>query len=193
VWEKLTFSASASAGKELSKGRVIARPMIMMLNGQEGKMSFGDKVPVLTTTSTTSSTQVTVEYKDVGTNLTVTPIINPETNEISLNVDTEVSSISKWVTSGETTAPQISSRAATTSAHLKSGQSFVIGGLMSINELNNLSGIPGIMNLPILGKLFAYHSTSRTYGEVYIMITPYIVTDEINPRDLLKKVERIDN
>ena len=188
IWEKLTFSASSSASKELSKGKVIARPMVMMLNGQEGTVNFGDKVPVLSTTTTTASTQVTVEYKDVGTTLKVTPIINQETNEISMKVDAEISNISKWVTSGQTTAPQIASRHATTSAHLHSGQSFVIGGLMSVNELDNLSGIPGLMDLPLLGKLFSYHSVSKSYGEVYIMITPYIVTDNIDPKDLLRKV-----
>lgn len=188
VWEKMTFSASASASRELSKGKVIARPMVMMLNGQEGSVNFGDKVPVLSTTSTTASTQVTVDYKDIGTTLKVTPVINSETSEISMNIDAEISNISKWVTSGQTTAPQIASRHATTSAHLHSGQSFVIGGLMSVNELDNLSGIPGLMDLPILGKMFSYHSTSKTYAEVYIMITPYIVTDDINPKELLRKV-----
>jgi type II secretory pathway component GspD/PulD (secretin) len=105
-----------------------------------------------------------------------------------MKVDAEISNISKWVTSGQTTAPQIASRHATTSAHLHSGQSFVIGGLMSVNELDNLSGIPGLMDLPFLGKLFSYHSVSKSYGEVYIMITPYIVTDNIDPKDILRKV-----
>lgn len=188
VWEKLTFSASANANRELSKGKVIARPMVMMLNGQEGSVSFGDKVPVFTTSTTSTSTSVTVEYKDVGTTLKVTPVINKYTDEISMNIDAEVSNISKWVSGNQTRAPQISSRHAITSAHLHSGQSFVIGGLMNESELDNLSGIPGLMNLPILGQLFSYHSTSKTYGEVYIMITPYIVTDGIDPKAIMKKV-----
>jgi len=162
--------------------------MVMMLNGQEGNVSFGDEVPVLSTTTTSSSTEVTVTYQKVGTTLKVTPVINQDTSEISMKIDAVVSNISKWVTSGQTKAPQISSRQATTSAHLHSGQSFVIGGLISANELDNLSGIPGLMDLPVLGKLFSYHSVSKTYGEVYIMITPYIVTDTIDPKALLKKV-----
>ena len=188
IWEKLTFSATSAASRELSKGKVVARPMVMMLNGQEGTVAFGDKVPVLTTTTTSSSTEVTVDYKDVGTTLKVTPVINQYTSEISLKIDADVSNISSWVTSGQTKAPEITSRHATTSAHLHSGQSFIIGGLMSENELDNLSGIPGLMSLPILGKLFSYHSVSKTYAEVYIMITPYIVTDDIDPKAILRKV-----
>jgi type II secretory pathway component GspD/PulD (secretin) len=187
--EKLTFSASAEANRTLSKGKVIARPMIMSLNGQEATVYMGDSVPVLTSTSTTASTQVTVEYKDIGTSLKVTPIINMQNSEVSMKIDMNISNISKWVTQGSISAPQVSSRKATTTAHLKSGQSFVIGGLMNANELDNLSGIPGLMDLPILGKLFSYHSVSKAYTEVFIMVTPYIVTDDIDPKTLMRQVK----
>ena len=60
---------------------------------------------------------------------------------------------------------------------------------MSAKDLDNLSGIPGLMDLPILGELFKYHSHSKSYAEVYIMITPYIVTDDINPKELLRKAD----
>lgn len=187
--DKLTFSASTTASRELSKGKVISRPMIMMMNGQEGSVNFGEQVPVLSATSTSASTDITVSYHGVGTKLVITPAIDEETGEIAMKISAEVSNISQWRTSGLTQAPQISTRQATTSAHLRSGQSFVIGGLMSSSELDNLSGIPGLMNLPILGRLFSVHSKSKTYAEVYIMITPYIVTNDINPKELLRKVE----
>jgi len=187
--DKLTFSASSQAHRELSKGKVISRPMVMMMNGQEGMVNFGEKVPVLSATTTSSSTDVTVTYNDIGTKLTITPSIDEEEGEIAMKISAEVSNISQWRTSGSTTAPQISTRQATTSAHLHSGQSFVIGGLMSESELDNLSGIPGLMNLPILGSLFRLHTKSKSYAEVYIMITPYIVSDEIDPKEILRKVE----
>lgn len=187
--DKLTFSASAQAHRELSKGKVISRPMIMMMNGQEGMVNFGEQVPVLSSTSTATSTDVTVTYNNVGTKLTITPSIDEENGEIAMKISAEVSNISQWRTSGSTTAPQISTRQATTSAHLHSGQSFVIGGLMNESELDNLSGIPGLMNLPILGSLFRLHTKSKSYAEVYIMITPYIVSDEINPKEIMRKVE----
>lgn len=188
--EKLTFSASAEASKSLSKGKVVARPMIMTLNGQEATVSMGDRVPVLTTTTTSSSTEVTVDYKDVGTTLKVTPFIDEKNNEISMKIDTDISNIAKWIKQSSVSAPQITSRKATTSAHLKSGQSFVIGGLMTSNDLDNLSGIPGLMDLPILGSLFKYHSASKEYTEVFLMVTPYIVSDTIDPKALLQKVEK---
>ena len=189
--DKLTFSASVEASRALSKGKVIAGPMVMSLNGEAGKVVFGDQVPILSQTSTTTATNVTVEYKDVGTTLTVTPIINEASDDITLKVSTEVSNIVSWMTSGQTRAPQIATRQATTSAHLRSGQSLVIGGLMSSKDLDNLNGIPGLMNLPILGNLFRYHSRSRSYAEVYVMITPYIVSDKVDPRQLMREVKSV--
>ena len=188
----LPFSISLTANREIANGNVIARPMILMLNGEKGNVSFGDSVPVMGTTSTNTATTVTVEYRDVGTNLGVTPIINTATDEITMNLEIEVSNITGWRTSGGTTAPQISTRKATTSTHLKSGESFVIGGLMSERELNSLSGIPGLMNLPILGSLFRFSSKSKSYSEVYVMITPYIVDEGTNPQELMQKLKAGD-
>ncbi len=186
--EKLTFSASAEANEELSKGKVIARPMVLATNGSEASVKFGDQVPIASTTATQASTQVSIEYKDVGTNLKIVPAIDEATGTITVKLDAEVSNITSWRTINGTQAPQISSRTASTSVRLHSGQSFVIGGLMSAQELDNLSGIPGLMHLPILGALFRFHSVSKTYGEVFIQITPYIISDNINPEEILRRV-----
>ena len=184
---KLTFGVVTTANRALNNGKVIARPMIMMMNGQEGMVNFGDQVPIMTTTATTGATSVNTEYKDVGTKLTITPSIDDETGTVMMKVDTQVSNITGYETMGQTKAPNVSTRQATTSAHLKSGQSFVIGGLMTKNYIKNLNGIPGLMNLPILGELFSFHNKTHSYGEVYVMLTPYIVTDDINPQDLIGK------
>lgn len=161
----------------------------MVMNGQEGEVNFGDQVPILTSNTTAAATSITFEYKNVGTNLVITPAIDEITGTISMKIKAEISNITSWVSSGQNKAPQISTRKATTSAQLKSGQSFVIGGLMSVKDLDNLSGIPGLMNLPILGELFKFHTKSREYAEIYIMITPYIVGDNIDPKALLRKVD----
>lgn len=190
--EKLTFSSSSTASRSLSKGKVIARPMILSLNGQKGAVNFGDRVPILTRTDTGSSNTLTVTYQDVGTNLEVTPVINEKSGDITLTIKTEVSNITGWVSSGDTKAPQMSTRTATTSTHVKSGQSFVIGGLMNAKELDSLSGIPGLMDLPILGKLFSYHSHTKDYAEVYVMITPFIISDDTNAQTMYDELKHLD-
>lgn len=187
--EKLTFSASATANEQLNKGKVIARPMVLATNGNEALVNFGDQIPIASTTATTSSTQVSIEYKDVGTTLKIVPVIDEATGTINIKLEAEVSNIVQWRTINGTQAPQIATRKANTSARLHSGQSFVIGGLMKAEELDNLSGIPGLMHLPILGALFRYHSTSKTYGEVFIQITPYIIGDNLSPEEILRRFD----
>jgi len=185
--DKLSFSMSSEASKAMSHGKVISRPMILVKNGQQADVYFGDSVPVLTSTTTTASTNITVEYKDIGTKLQVTPSIL-RGGEVNMDIHAEISNISKWTTQGSVSAPQISSRKANTVAHIRSGESMVIGGLMSVSDIDNLSGIPGLMDLPILGNLFKYHSKSKEYTEIFIMITPYIVTEGLDPQALLRKV-----
>lgn len=186
---KLTFGATLQAERALSKGKVISRPIVLSRNGEPAKVKFGDQVPVMSTTSTSTSTSVTVEYKDVGTNLEVTPVINAKSGDISLKISAEVSNIVQYVQQGSTRAPQIATRQVNTVAHVKNGQSLIIGGLMSVTDLDNLSGIPGLMNLPILGELFKFHNRSKTYAEVYIMLTPFIMDDNIDAREVARKVE----
>ena len=186
---KLTFGATLQAERALSKGKVISRPIVLSRNGEPAKVKFGDQVPIMSTTSTATSTNVSVDYKDVGTNLEVTPVINAKSGDISLKISAEVSNIVQYVTQGSTRAPQIATRQINTVAHVKNGQSLVIGGLMSVTDLDNLSGIPGLMNLPILGELFKFHNRSKSYAEVYIMLTPFIMDDGIDAREVARKVE----
>lgn len=190
--ERLSLSAAIMANKNLSKGKVIARPLVSMYNGETGKVTFGDSVPILSTTTTSSSTTVSVEYKDVGTKLSIVPNINDRLGEVGLNVDIEVSNIVSWQVANGTRAPQIATRTAKTTARLKSGESFVIGGLMSKRELDNLVGIPGLMDLPLLGSLFRYHDKSTSFAEVYVIITPFIVAEGVNPKALLSSIKRQD-
>lgn len=187
---KLTFSATSEASRSLSKGHVISRPMVLSKNGEKANVMFGDRVPIFSSTSTSSSTDITVKYQDVGTSLDITPVINESTGDISINLKAEVSTITGWQSNGSSRAPQISTRDVTTSAHLKSGQSLVIGGLMNSTDVDNLSGIPGLMNLPILGSLFRYHTQSKSYTEVFIMVTPYIMDDGLDARKIVKQVQQ---
>lgn len=188
--EKLTFGVSTTASRALNKGKVISRPMVLSRNGQKASVIFGDRVPIMNSTSTNSATNITVTYQTVGTTLTITPVINEDSGEISLDIAGEVSNITAWQSNGGgTRAPQIATRNITTSTHVHSGQSFVIGGLMSQSDLDNLSGIPGLMNLPVLGRLFSTHTHTKTFDEVFIMITPYIVTDNLDAKKVLREVK----
>lgn len=168
------------------KGKLLSRPSLTTFNGREAKISMGEKVPVFSAnTISGGTTSTTVEYKDVGMYLTVTPRINrasdADSGYVTLKLKPEVSAITKWVTSGSNKAPQISRREAETMVRVQSGHTIIIGGLMKEDEIKNLAGIPYLMDLPLLGPLFRYHTNSKEKTEIFILVTPTILDDTGKP------------
>lgn len=182
----MNYSVASNANKALNSGKIIAKPLVMTLNGMEANVAMVDRVPVQKSTTSSTTTDITVSYEEVGNTLKVIPVANEANDEITLNVQAKVSSISKWLTIGNISAPQISSREAKTIAHLHSGETMVIGGLMNSSDMDNLSGIPGLMNLPILGNLFKFHSKSHNDSEIVITVTPYLVKGDMDVRTILR-------
>lgn len=119
---------------------------------------MGDSVPIPQQNTADGSTNITFDYQDIGSTLNIKPTIDKASGIVSLDIDTQIKNITKYIEQGGMQAPQIASREANTIAHLKSGQTFVIGGLMSKEDFDTISGIPLLRKLPLLGKLFEYHT-----------------------------------
>lgn len=187
------FSVTAAHEETLGNGNVLARPNITTFDGRNAKLMMGDKVPVFTSTSdgsdTSSDSTLTVEYKDVGVTLDVTPRVNDADKDlITMVIKPKVSTISQWVESGNNKAPQISERSAETIVRVKSGETILIGGLLKDEEIKSIKQIPFLSKLPILGELFKSRSIDKKNSEVVIAITPTIMVDEDGrPRVELQK------
>ena len=187
------FSVTGAHEETLGNGNVLARPNITTFDGKNAKLMMGDKVPVFTSTSdgsdTSSDSTLTVEYKDVGVTLDVTPRINDADKDlITMVIKPKVSTISQWVESGNNKAPQISERSAETIVRVKSGETILIGGLLKDEEIKSIKQIPFLSKLPILGELFKSRSIDKKNSEVVIAITPTIMIDEDGrPRVELQK------
>lgn len=187
------FSVTGAHEETLGNGNVLARPNITTFDGRNAKLMMGDKVPVFTSTSDSSGTDsdstLTVEYKDVGVTLDVTPRVNEEDKDlITMVIKPKVSTISQWVESGNNKAPQISERSAETIVRVKSGETILIGGLLKDEEIKSIKQIPFLSKLPVLGELFKSRSIDKKNSEVLIAITPTIVTDDNGrPRVELQK------
>jgi len=173
-----------SAKHEENKGigNVLANPSVTVFNGKKASILIGDKVPVFTSSSTStgtnSDTTVNVEYKDVGVKLDVTPRVNDiNTGLVSLKIAPSISTISEWKKSGNNLAPQISTREASTELRVRDGETIYLGGLLKEQETKNIKAIPFLSKLPILGELFKSRSTSKEKTEIVIAITPHIVKD----------------
>ncbi len=159
---------------------VLSSPQVLVLNNETATVNVGEQVPIITseTSDTTSSTTSnrTVQYKDTGVILKVTPRINND-GIILLDIDQQVSSVKDQTTSG-IDSPTISTKEIKTKLAVKNGQSILMGGLISHNETNNESGIPLLKNIPGLGWLFKTKTIKKSKTELMVMVTPYVISSE---------------
>lgn len=171
-WTNLTATLGAIETK--GKGKVLSSPKIATLNNQEASILSGKKVAYVSSSnvSTGGATQ-TVNFIDVGVKLTVTPSINLD-KKITMKIHAEVSAIGN-VPPGTTVPPPISTRTADTNILAADGETLVIGGLIDEQATEDLSRIPFIGEIPIIGALFTHKSTNTTKTELLVFITPHIM------------------
>jgi pilus assembly protein CpaC len=122
------------------------------------------------------SNSITIAFKEYGIKLGFLPVVTPR-GTIRLQVSPEVSALdyTNSVTVAGTTVPGTSTRRVQTEVELESGQSFVIAGLLDNQTTESLSKVPGLGDIPLLGKLFQSKSVSRSHTELLVIITPEIV------------------
>ena len=155
----------------------LAEPNLTATNGQPASFLAGGEFPVPVASNVNSGIQtVTVEFKKFGVSLDVTPtIIDPD--HLNLRIRSEVSQLSNQgaVTLNNISISALSVRRAETTVELGSGQSFVLGGLLQNNDTQNVSKIPALGDIPVLGQLFRSEQFQRSESELVIIVTPYLV------------------
>lgn len=162
----LRISALETSGN----GKVISRPRVTTLNGEEATISQGTQIPY----QTVSDKGTTTEFKSAELSLKVTPVINPD-GSVILEIDASNSSIGSTVATGAGSAPAIDTKNAKTKLLVMDGETTVIGGIFVESENFGEAGIPFLRKVPILGHLFRSNSQSSTRSELLIFITPRIV------------------
>lgn len=160
----------------------LANPNLTALSGETASFLAGGEIPI---PLSTTLGQVSVEYKQYGVSLAFTPTVLAD-GRISMRVRPEVSQLdeSSGVRLNNFTIPGISTRRAETTVELGSGQSFVIGGLLSTSRSNSVDKAPFLGDLPILGNLFKSRGWRRQETELVIVVTPYLVKP-VNARDIV--------
>lgn len=174
--------AVINARRQTSDFDLLANPRIRVRNRDNAKILIGDKVPNITTTSTsTGFVASNVQYLDVGLKLEVTPIITVD-NEIAIKIALEVSNIANQITTAEgTVAYQIGTRSASTVLRLKDGENQVLAGLINDDDRRSANKVPGLGDLPLLGRLFSSHLEEGKKTEIVLSITPRLVRDNLHP------------
>jgi pilus assembly protein CpaC len=158
--------------------QVLAEPNLLTANGKQGSFLAGGQYPYPVVQGITGggTGAVTIQFKEYGVRLNFIPTITPR-GTIRLQVAPEVSSLDliNGVTISGFTVPALTSRKVNTEVELSEGQSFVIGGLLDNRETKNLSKMPYISDVPILGRLFQSMQVNRTNTELIVLVTPEIV------------------
>jgi len=152
----------------------LARPSLVALSGQSASFLAGGEIPIPVPSS--GSDNVSIEYKEFGIRLTLTPTIIGR-NRIALKVAPEVSELdySNGVNIAGTLVPALTVRRTDTSISLGDGESFVISGLISTRNSSQVNKFPGLGDIPVLGAFFRDSNISREERELLMIVTPHLV------------------
>lgn len=167
------YAAKIDALISDGKANILARPNITTIQGKEAVINIGSEVPVPTVSTTNSTTTTSIKYREAGIILKCIPRVN-EDGIITVKVHTEVSS-PMYVE--DMKAYRFQKRSADTIVRLKDGQTMVIGGLIGSDEAKQMSKIPFLGDIPILGNLFKHIQKSKSDTEVMIFLTAREVND----------------
>jgi len=175
------LSATLNLKLDDSDTNILASPRIRVRNREKARVMIGSRVPVITNAVTPVSTGTpvitgSVQYLDVGLQLEVEPDIHLD-NEVVIKVKLDVSNIIKQVENKEsgTIAYEIGTRNANTVLRLKDGETQILAGLINDADRKSASKVPGLGQIPILGRLFSSHTDDSLKSEIVLSITPRIV------------------
>jgi general secretion pathway protein D len=195
------FQVAISALETSGIAKVLSAPSLMVINNQEAEINVGTQIPVVQTyltgysvpttnnngiTSATSSGYGSVQYLDTGVRLRVKPRVNPG-GLVYLEVSQEVSAPGTRDQNGN---PAINSRNIDTQIAVQSGETILLGGLISENESTSKSGVPGVQKIPLLGKLFGSTTKGSDRNELIVLITPHVVTNSDEAREVTEEYKR---
>ncbi len=174
------FQARIRALVSKGEAEILSNPSVMVLDGRQARIQVGQQIPVTNSTTTASFVQQAIEYFPVGIVLNLRPRINADLNEVSMQVETIVSSVTQRgiglsVDSDVVVAPVVDNRQVQTYVRVADNTPFIIGGLISTENARSKQGVPFLSELPLIGSLFRRSVNSRVKNEVIVVLTPHIV------------------
>ncbi|HZZ90150.1 MAG TPA: type II secretion system secretin GspD [Caulobacteraceae bacterium] len=173
-----SIQGSLNALSALTHVNVLSAPQMMVLNNHTASLDVGDQVPIVTASSTSTigtnaPTVNSVDYRDTGVILKVTPRVNAG-GLVLLDIDQEVSDVAQ-TSSSTINSPTIQQRKFSTSIAVQDGQTIALGGLIRDNVTHGRSGVPFLNAIPILGWLAGQQLKTEARTELIILMTPRVV------------------
>ncbi|MEQ1832555.1 MAG: secretin N-terminal domain-containing protein [Candidatus Eisenbacteria bacterium] len=159
--------------------KLLASPKLVTLNGKEATMLSGQRIPYVTNQTVfaggAAAPTSSVQHEEVGIKLAITPLINAD-GFITVHIRPEVSSVTGF-RGPSADLPVVSTRQAETTVRLKDGATVLIGGLLDDEKTVNITKVPLLGDIPILGKLFRHQNVITTKRDLVIEVTPHLLVD----------------
>jgi general secretion pathway protein D len=171
-----------------SRAKIISSPSLMVLNNQKAAIQVGDQVPITTqqqqATSENANVVNSIEYRETGVLLTVTPRVNSG-GLVTMEVEQEVSNVA--ANAENPLAPTIQQRKINSTVAVQSGETVVLGGLIREDDNRTASGIPGLRDLPVVGWFFGASRDELVRSELVVLITPRAVRGAVQAREVTEE------
>jgi type II secretory pathway component GspD/PulD (secretin) len=176
IHDEIAVNVLIQALSRESYAEILSAPRVTVLNGYTAEITTATQNPYLTARPLGGTTALDVKFKEAGIKLKVTPYVIAE-DTVQMIVAPEVSTVTGYTPAvgGSFPNPIISRRNANTVVNVRSGSTYVIGGLLSNNEIEDVSQIPLLGDIPILGALFRSTRLRRQYTQLVFFITPRII------------------
>lgn len=155
---------------------LLANPSIRVRNREKAKIHIGDRIPVITSNvSSTGTISENVQYVDVGLKLEVEPAVNID-DDVAIRIGLDVGTLGpSFTTINGSRVFQIGTRNATTLLRLHDGETQILAGLINDQDRSDISKLPGLGDIPLLGRLFSNKVNERTKTDVILSITPHVI------------------
>jgi general secretion pathway protein D len=184
-WSDFSINAPGALLQALmsdSTSRVLQQPQVRAVDNYKASLKIGDRIPYATgsfqpgvgTVGLNPLVSTQFNFLDTGVNLDITPKVHSPT-EVSLHVEVDISTKSGEVDLGGLRQPIVSRRTVAEDIRLREGEINILGGLLASQETKLKNGVPGLMDIPILGRLFTTEKLDTSRGELLIVLVPHIV------------------
>jgi general secretion pathway protein D len=205
VRQKDRFIGLLQAFASDSKVNVVANPILITSDNKEANISVTDDIPIASNTSTSLGSaspvaQNTIEFRSVGIKLGIIPKINSD-NFVNLKIDQEISNRGPDVqtsvsvsSDGDTivpnSTPSFTTRTMKTEVVLKDNEVLIMGGLIRTTQTETVTGVPFLMDIPFIGRLFSTHGVITKQTELMLFITPHIISNTDDSNFVTKQFKR---
>ena len=188
ITDNKSFAVVLNAMASKDKLKVLSSPHLMTADNHEAHILVGKEVPIITTqqnaygvqTDSTTNILQNIQYRDTGVSMTVLPQVNSE-GLVNMQIRQEVSQIASTATGG-INSPTFSTRESETTVVVQSGETIVIGGIIDDTVDRTRTGVPFLMDIPVLGRLFRIDKDSVRRTELIVLVTPHVVRDRQESR-----------